>query len=260
MVKRIFSLIADVALYAITFLLLQVILFAVMKLLLSDDGVMALVLSQTVSTILSVVIFIAVKWASVSDIKNTKRKTILLVAVAALALTLLPSSIWVMELADAELPEMYEEILRNLLSEPLGIICIALFVPLAEEVVFRGAILRRLLMFFPYSDNTPYRPWIAIIISALLFALIHGNMAQGPHALAIGAFLGWLYYRTDSIIPGVVFHCINNTSSLISVFFLDSDAQLIDICGGNYTFMYTLIVLSTIVSIGLIALIVKTVF
>ena len=63
MVKRIFSLIADVALYAITFLLLQVILFAVMKFLLSDDGVMSLVLSQTVSTILSVVIFITVKWA-----------------------------------------------------------------------------------------------------------------------------------------------------------------------------------------------------
>ena len=260
MVKRIFSLIADVALYAITFLLLQVILFAVMKFLLPDNGVMALVLSQTVSTILSVVIFIAVKWASVSDIKNTKRKTILLVAVAALALTLLPASVWLIELSDAELPEMYEEILRNLLSEPLGIMCIALFVPLAEEVVFRGAILRRLLMFFPYSDNTPYRPWIAIVISALLFALIHGNMAQGSHALAIGAFLGWLYYRTDSIIPGVVFHCINNTSSLISVFFLDSDAQFIDICGGDYTFMYTLIVLSALVSLGLLALIVKKAF
>lgn len=255
--RRLFSLVADVALYAIVYLILQIFLFLIIKNLIPYNEPIALGLSQAISTVLAVIIFIALKWASISKIKNTKNKALLLLSLTLLALTLLPSSIWIMEMADANLPEEYEQMFTHLLSNPLGMITVILFAPLAEEIVFRGAILRRLLAFFPYSDDAPYRPWIAIAVSALLFAVIHGNMAQGPHAFAIGALLGWIYYRTGSIIPGFAFHCVNNALPFVSLIFFDKDAQLIDICCGNYTFMYTLIVASAFLSIVLLALIVK---
>lgn len=62
---------------------------------------------------------------------------------------------------------------------------------------FRGAILRKLLTMFPKRQH-----WIAIAVSAVLFALAHFNVVQSLHAFLIGLLLGWLYYRTDSILPG----------------------------------------------------------
>ena len=49
----------------------------------------------------------------------------------------------------------------------------------------------------------------------MFFALIHLNPAQMPHAFVVGLLLGWMYWRTGSIIPGVLFHVVNNTVSYI---------------------------------------------
>ena len=95
-------------------------------------------------------------------------------------------------------------ILRN----RYGYFVIGLMAPLAEDLVFRGAILRSLL-------NWNSRPWVAILISAVLFSAAHMNPAQMPHTLLIGLLLGWMYYRTDSIVPGVVFHWVNNTVAYV---------------------------------------------
>ena len=114
-------------------------------------------------------------------------------------------------------------ILRN----RFGYFVIGLLVPLAEELVFRGAILRSLLRW-----NS--RPWVAILISAILFSAAHMNPVQMPHTLLIGLLLGWLYYRTDSIVPGVVYHWVNNTIAyVLFVFYPDPDLKMVDLFGGN---------------------------
>ena len=87
--------------------------------------------------------------------------------------------------------------------------------------------------------------YFAIAISAALFALVHGNPAQMPHAFAVGLLLGWMYCSTKSIIPGVVFHWCNNTVAyLISVAYPAPDIKLIDIFGGNQTSLVLSIVFS----------------
>jgi membrane protease YdiL (CAAX protease family) len=99
--------------------------------------------------------------------------------------------------------------------------------PLAEELVFRGAVLRALLRW-----NS--RHWVGISISALLFALIHMNPAQMPHAFLIGLLLGWMYYRTDSIVPGVVYHWVNNTVAYVLFnLYPDPDLTLMDLFGSQ---------------------------
>jgi membrane protease YdiL (CAAX protease family) len=95
-----------------------------------------------------------------------------------------------------------------MLGSRAGYAVVGLLAPLAEEVVFRGAILRSLLRWH-------HNHWVAIAISAALFALTHMNPAQMPHALLIGVLLGWMYYRTDSILPGVVYHWVNNSVAYV---------------------------------------------
>lgn len=98
------------------------------------------------------------------------------------------------------------ESLNQLVSNPIGLITAAFVAPVVEEVVFRGAILRALL-------QKKWNPWIAIVISAAIFGIIHLNLTQGVSAFVVGIFMGWLFYRTRSIWPGVILHMMNNTIS-----------------------------------------------
>ena len=74
-----------------------------------------------------------------------------------------------------------------------------------EEFFFRGAILTNCL---PFGRSN------AILISALIFSLMHQNPSQIFYAFAAGIVLGVLYERTHSICPGTVLHLLNNFASV----------------------------------------------
>ena len=72
--------------------------------------------------------------------------------------------------------------------------------PISEELLFRGLVLRTV------------RPWgkqTAIFVSALVFSLFHGNVAQIPFAFAVGMVLGYVTVEY-SITWAIVLHIINN--------------------------------------------------
>jgi len=108
--------------------------------------------------------------------------------------------------ADWESEEL--EMLNQLGGNPIWLITASLVAPVVEEVVFRGAILRALL-------QQKWNPWVAILISAAIFGIIHLNLTQGVSAFVVGIFMGWLFYRTRSIWPGVILHLMNNTISSV---------------------------------------------
>ena len=74
-----------------------------------------------------------------------------------------------------------------------------------EEFAFRGVVMQPL---------RKYGDWFAIIMSAVLFGLIHGNMTQMPFALIAGIALGYISTVTGSLWTGVVLHFLNNFISL----------------------------------------------
>lgn len=104
-------------------------------------------------------------------------------------------------------PELMETLMQ-MMQNPIGILSVCLIGPLAEEVIFRGAIERRLL-------EKNWNPWFAIVISAIFFAVAHFNFVQGFTAVVIGIFMGWIYYRTRSIWPTFFIHAVNNTTATI---------------------------------------------
>lgn len=73
---------------------------------------------------------------------------------------------------------------------------------LLEELFFRGAL---------QGLMRPSGSAAAIFGPALLFALLHLDLAQGITAFVCGVFLGWLTERTGSILPGMLLHLVNNT-------------------------------------------------
>lgn len=104
------------------------------------------------------------------------------------------------------------------ITAPTTIIAAVIVAPIGEEIIFRGMITKLLL--------EEYRPTKAIIISALIFGIIHFNPAQIPGAIIAGILLGWLYYKTRSVIPGIILHFINNAASVVGVIYLGEDWEL----------------------------------
>ncbi|MBQ8683287.1 MAG: CPBP family intramembrane metalloprotease [Clostridia bacterium] len=108
------------------------------------------------------------------------------------------------------MPESPEMMVNTPTSMLLSLVVMAVLPAIFEEMVFRGYVLRTL---------RPYGDWFAVVVSALLFGLIHGNIQQVPFAFVVGILLGWLYVSTDNIwLPMVVHFCNNATSVLLEYF------------------------------------------
>ena len=117
-----------------------------------------------------------------------------------------------LSLLDVDLQFQGEELERRqqLFSGIAGVLNACIFAPIGEEIGFRGILLGGLL-------KTRCRPWIAILISALVFASFHGFGANFVTAMLFGILVGWLYWRTGSIIPGIIIHITNNSLTAIDI-------------------------------------------
>ena len=108
----------------------------------------------------------------------------------------------------AGLPDNMKDVFEQMMNNPLGIISIVVMAPLVEELLFRGAIQGHLMRKWKM-------PYLGIVVSSLIFGVVHGNPAQIPFAFVVGMALGWMYYLTGSLIPGILMHFINNGGSVL---------------------------------------------
>ena len=144
-----------------------------------------------------------------------------------------------------QLEDMTEQMMQRMSSRFWGIVSIVTIGPIAEEVVFRSAIIRTMIYY-------GIRPWGAIIVSALLFAIVHFNPAQMPFAFIIGILFAILYVKSRSILPSTVCHILNNGISVIlmNVFRDQPAVTLTEVCGGP-GITYPLVALTAIVCFSL---------
>lgn len=175
-------------------------------------------------------VFMALRWSPFSRSYMQKRPWAVLIWTALLALGSIPLADALSSLTNVKMPAEELQLLTTLVTHPWGWIAVGVLVPIAEEMVFRGAILRTLLTLCGHRWR-----WGAIVLSALLFGLAHGNMAQLLNATLLGCLLGWLYYRSGSIAPGIVFHMVNNSVAVLLVRLMpgSADMQLVDLFAGD---------------------------
>lgn len=89
-------------------------------------------------------------------------------------------------------------------------VCIA--APLLEEILCRGILLRSFLINYSVKK--------ALFWSAFFFAVLHLNPWQAIPAFGLGYFMAWLFYKTNSLIPAILVHFLNNFISYVSAYFL----------------------------------------
>jgi membrane protease YdiL (CAAX protease family) len=77
--------------------------------------------------------------------------------------------------------------------------------PIGEEFLFRGVLTSALLR---------YGPFVAVVGSALVFALFHGINPVFPAALVTGLIAGEVFRRSGSIWPAVVVHAVVNLPTI----------------------------------------------
>ena len=121
---------------------------------------------------------------------------------------------WNMQLTNkssvlAELYDMFTELMKQVTGGPFwaSFLVVAIFAPIFEEWMCRGMVLRGLL--------TKMKPVWAIVISALFFAVIHANPWQALNAFLLGLLMGYVYYKTGSLILTMLIHFVNNGTAVI---------------------------------------------
>ena len=242
--------ILDVVLYIILFIVIQMIVMyagagiwaavkhvgymATVQDMATGGNAILLALTSVFSNVITLALFLRIKWTPVTRDYLLSKPWLQLLWVALFTLgTIIPLS-FLYEQLGIEMDENTQQIFTSLMKEPWGYVAVGILAPLAEEVVFRGAILRTLLGIMSKKNH-----WVAIIISAALFGLAHFNEAQFINALLMGLLLGWMYYRTGSLVPGILLHWVNNTMAYVLTNIMpQSDGKLIDLFHGDEKTVY----------------------
>ena len=139
--------------------------------------------------------------------------------------------------------DMIREMMREMASDQGLWMFIALVIaaPVLEELIFRGIMLDGLLRI--------YSPTKAVIVSSLLFGLIHLNPAQFVGGALVGGFMGWVYVHTRSVMATILIHASFNLTAFTEGYFIDLeeaiDMSYAEVLGGWTN--YALVVLGSIV-------------
>lgn len=92
------------------------------------------------------------------------------------------------------------------------VIRVVVVAAITEELTLRGYIMGNLRK---YGDK------FAILVSALVFAVMHGNLIQAPFALIAGFGIGYLSIKTGTIWTGIAIHFANNLISTVISYAMD---------------------------------------
>ncbi|WP_407415928.1 CPBP family intramembrane glutamic endopeptidase [Methanobrevibacter sp.] len=103
-----------------------------------------------------------------------------------------------------------EKLIQNS-SIYINLLVISILAPIFEEIFFRKLLIDRTIK---------YGAKLSILLSALLFALFHGNLSQFFYAFLLGGFFAYIYIKTGNVIYSIICHAIVNLyGSVISTFF-----------------------------------------
>ena len=94
----------------------------------------------------------------------------------------------------------------------LSLLLLSVLAPVVEELVFRG------LLYGWIAGR--WGGTLALIVSSLAFAAAHWEPAHIILVLPLGFLFGWLRRRTDSLLPSLFSHIVNNGFALLAAVYL----------------------------------------
>lgn len=92
----------------------------------------------------------------------------------------------------------------------LSILIVGILTGLAEELLFRGALMQTLL-------SRPMSTHLAVWLTAIIFSLMHAQMIGFIPRTLLGAFFGYSVILSGSLWTAVILHAINNTAAILTM-------------------------------------------
>jgi membrane protease YdiL (CAAX protease family) len=102
----------------------------------------------------------------------------------------------------------------------MSLIILAFFPAMFEEIFFRGAMQNLLSKWWQ-------NPFWAIVVTSLLFSLIHGSVYLFLSRFVLGFVLGLMYHKTKNIWVNIIAHFLNNAVAVFQMFYLARSHQKI---------------------------------
>jgi membrane protease YdiL (CAAX protease family) len=104
----------------------------------------------------------------------------------------------------------------------LALLIMAFFPALFEELFFRGALQTLLVKWWK-------KPLLAILISSLVFSLIHMSIYLFLSRLALGFALGLMFHYTKNIWVNTIAHFLNNAFAVAQMYALSGSKEKVDV-------------------------------
>lgn len=123
-----------------------------------------------------------------------------------------------------------------------AIVTAVLFAPVLEEFIFRGLVMESLLR--------RHRRSLSVVVSAMLFAIVHFQPSVMFSAFVSGLVLGTIYLHTNSIFSTIILHSINNAIAFSLITLNVEDYSYRQVLGGGelYYIVYALCFVISIVA------------
>jgi membrane protease YdiL (CAAX protease family) len=111
----------------------------------------------------------------------------------------------------AEMQQSMDDMIAKLLGAEnilwMGLFHIGLVPSICEEIMYRGYVQRSL--------EKSWGIWVAIIVSGFIFGAYHLQMTRVLPLAALGILFAYITYLSNSIIPAMVAHLVNNGGQVI---------------------------------------------
>lgn len=118
---------------------------------------------------------------------------------------------------------------ENLLSshsEATGYLNSLPFIPMLLSIGILAPLIEELFFRFLMVNKLKSKPILAIILPALTFGIVHGNIVQGTYAFILGMLFSYIYLKTDNLLNTFILHVSINSSSVI-ISFIPVEASIV---------------------------------
>lgn len=95
----------------------------------------------------------------------------------------------------------------------LSLIMLAILPAMFEETIFRGGLQNLLSRWWK-------APIAAIVVTAIIFSIVHGSYFGFLSRAILGFLLGWMYYRTGNLWLNIIAHVANNAFAVTMIYLM----------------------------------------
>ena len=101
--------------------------------------------------------------------------------------------------------------MNNFSDYILSLFMLALLPAMFEETIFRGGMQNLLSRWWKM-------PILSIVVTAIIFSIVHGSYFGFLSRAVLGFLLGWMYYRTGNIWLNIIAHAANNAVAVTAIY------------------------------------------